>query len=97
MNTIRLCLNNDKFMKQIDQPIMITITEIVKDGILEIQFSGHGTGNKFYQIICSKGNVLQQGKITGFTQRTCLYVGDLKNGNYTLKLDETESKDFIVQ
>ena len=97
MNTIRLCLNNDKFMKQIDQPIMITITEIVKDGILEIQFSGHGTGNKFYQIICSKGNVLQQGKITGFTQRTCLYVGVLKNGNYTLKLDETESKDFIVQ
>ncbi len=97
MNTIRSCLNNDKFMKQIDQPIMITITEIVKDGILEIQFSGHGTGNKFYQIICSKGNVLQQGKITGFTQRTCLYVGDLKNGNYTLKLDETESKEFIVQ
>ena len=97
MNTIRLCLNNDKFMKQIDQPIMITITEIVKDGILEIQFSGHGTGNKFYQIICSKGNVLQQGKITGYTQRTCLYVGDLKNGNYTLKLDETESKEFIVQ
>jgi hypothetical protein len=76
---------------------MFKITEIVKDGILEIQFSGHGTGNKFYQITCSKGNVLQQGKITGYTQRTCLYVGDLKNGNYTLKLDETESKDFIVQ
>ena len=56
-----------------------------------------GPIDKFYQIICSKGNVLQQGKITGFTQRTCLYVGDLKNGNYTLKLDETESKDFIVQ
>ncbi len=76
---------------------MFKITEIVKDGILEIQFSGHGTGNKFYQITCAKGNVLQQGKITGYTQRTCLYVGDLKNGNYTLKLDETESKDFIVQ
>ena len=51
---------------------MFKVTEIVKDGILEIQFSGHGTGHKFYQIICSKGNVLQQGKITGFTQRTCL-------------------------
>ena len=76
---------------------MFKVTEIVKDGILEIQFSGHGTGHKFYQIICSKGNVLQQGKITGFTQRTCLYVGELKNGNYTLKLDEKESKDFIVQ
>jgi hypothetical protein len=76
---------------------MFKITEIVKDGILEIQFSGHGAGHKFYQIICSKGNVLQQGKITGFTQRTCLFIGDLKKGNYTLKLDETESKDFIVQ
>lgn len=76
---------------------MFKITEIVKDGILEIQFSGHGTGHKFYQIICPKGNVLQQGKITGYTQRTCLYVGDLKNGNYTFKLDETEMKEFIVQ
>ena len=76
---------------------MFKITEIVKDGILEIQFSGHGTGHKFYQITCSKGNVKQEGKITGFTQRTCLYVGDLKNGNYTFKLDETEMKEFIVQ
>ena len=76
---------------------MFKITEIVKDGILEIQFSGHGTGHKLYQIICSKGNVMQQGKITGFTQRTCLFVGDLTKGNYTFKLDESESKDFIVQ
>ena len=76
---------------------MFKITEIVKDGILEIQFSSHGTGHKLYQIICSKGNVLQQGKITGFTQRTCLFVGDLKKGNYTFKLDESESKEFIVQ
>ena len=76
---------------------MFKITEIVKDGILEIQFSGHGTGHKFYQIICSNGNNMQQGKITGYTQRTCLFVGDLKKGNYTFKLDETESKDFIVQ
>lgn len=76
---------------------MFKVTEIVKDGILEIQFSGHGTGHKSYQISCAKGNVKQEGKITGFTQRTCLYVGDLKNGNYTLKLDENESKEFIVQ
>ena len=76
---------------------MFTLTEIVKDGILEIQFSGQGTNHKFYQIICLKGNVLQQGKITGYTRRTCLYVGDLKKGNYTFKLDETESKEFIVQ
>lgn len=76
---------------------MFTITEIVKDGILEIQFSGHGTGHKLYQIICSRGNIMQQGKITGYTLRTCLYVGDLKHGNYTFKLDETESKEFTVQ
>ena len=54
MNTIGSCLNNDKFMKQIDQPIMITITENVKDGILEIQFSGDETNSKFYKIICSQ-------------------------------------------
>lgn len=76
---------------------MLTLTEIVKDGILEVQFSNYKTANKFYQIICSKGIIMQQGKITGFTQRVCLYVGNLKKGNYTFKLDETESKDFIVQ
>jgi hypothetical protein len=75
---------------------MFTITENVKDGILEIQFSSHGTDNKFYQIICSMGNVLQQGKITGYTQRTCLYVGDLKKGSYTFKLDENEIKTFQI-
>jgi len=75
---------------------MSKITENVKDGILEIQFSGHGTDNKFYQIICSKGNIMQQGKITGYTQRTCLYVGDLKKGNYTFKLDDDELKSFEI-
>jgi hypothetical protein len=76
---------------------MFTVTEIVKDGILEIQFSGEGTNHKFYQIICPLGKIMQQGKITGYTRRTCLYVGDLKKGNYIFKLDETESKEFIVQ
>jgi hypothetical protein len=75
---------------------MFTITENVKDDILEIQFSGHGTDNKYYQIICSKGNVLQQGKITGYTQRTCLFVGDLKKGSYSFKLDDSELKTFHV-
>jgi hypothetical protein len=75
---------------------MFKITENVKDGILEIQFSSHGTDNKFYQIICSQGHVLQQGKITGYTQRTCLYVGDLKKGSYSFKLDETELKSFEI-
>ena len=75
---------------------MFKITENVKDGILEIQFSSHGTDNKFYQIICSKGNIMQQGKITGFTQRTCLYVGDLKKGSYSFKLDDAELKSFEI-
>ncbi len=43
---------------------MFTITEIVKDGILEIQFSSNRADNKMYQIICAKGNVLQKGKYT---------------------------------
>jgi hypothetical protein len=75
---------------------MFKITENVKDDILEIQFSSHGTDNKFYQIICSKGNIMQQGKITGFTQRTCLYVGDLKKGSYSFKLDDAELKSFEI-
>ena len=76
---------------------MLTLTEIVKDGILEVQFSNNKTANKIYQIICSKGNIMQQGKITGFTQRVCLYVGGFKKGNYTFKLYDTESKEFIIQ
>ena len=75
---------------------MFKITENVKDDILEIQFSSHGTDNKFYQIICSKGNIMQQGKITGYTQRTCLYVGDLKKGSYSFKLDDAELKSFEI-
>ena len=76
---------------------MFKITENVKDDILEIQFSGHGTDNKFYQIICSKGNIMQQGKITGYTQRTCLYVGDLKKGVYTFTLGKDNSQEFTIQ
>jgi hypothetical protein len=75
---------------------MFKITENVKDDILEIQFSSLNTVNKFYQIICSKGNIMQQGKITGYTQRTCLYVGDLKKGSYTFKLDDAELKSFEI-
>jgi hypothetical protein len=75
---------------------MFTITENVKGGILEIQFSGQSTDKKSYQIICSQGRVLQQGKITGQTQRTCLYVGDLKKGIYTFKLDEVHLKEFNI-
>jgi hypothetical protein len=75
---------------------MFTITENVKGGILEIQFSGQDTDKKSYQIICCQGHVLQQGKITGQTQRTCLYVGDLKKGNYTFKLNDAELMSFKI-
>jgi GTP-binding protein EngB required for normal cell division len=75
---------------------MFTITDNIKDDILEIQFSGHGNVKKSYQIICSQGRVLQQGKITGYTRRTCLFVGDLKRGSYTFKLDESEPKIFNI-
>ncbi len=75
---------------------MFTITENVKGGILEIQFSGQDTNKKSYQIMCGQGHVYQQGKITGYTQRTCLYVGDLKKGNYTFKLDDAELKSFEI-
>ena len=75
---------------------MLKITESVKDGILEIQFSGNEATHKFYQIMCGQGHVFQKGKITGYTQRTCLYVGDLKRGVYTFKLDEVNFKEFNI-
>ena len=75
---------------------MFKITENVKDGILEIQFSGNEAAHKFYQIMCGQGHVFQQGKISGYTQRTCLYVGDLKKGSYSLKLDDAELKSFEI-
>ena len=76
---------------------MFTITENVKDGILEIQFSSNRADHKMYQIICSKGNVLQKGKITGQTQRTCLYVGDLKKGQYTFSIGDDLIEEFNIQ
>jgi hypothetical protein len=83
-------------MLTIDKLDMFIINENVKDGILEIQFSGQSTNKKLYQIICSQGHAVKQGKITGYTRRTCLFVGDLKRGSYTFKLDETEPKMFTI-
>ena len=60
---------------------MFSLNKIVKDGILEISFSTDNRETKIYTITDSKGNAILQGKITGQTQRTCLYVGDLKRGN----------------
>lgn len=76
---------------------MFTLTEIVKDGILEIRFSDTTSENKIYLIKNIEGNTLMQGKIAGFTQRTCLYVGDLKKGNYEFCLGEVHIQSFSVK
>ncbi len=76
---------------------MFNLNNIVKDGILEICFSNDDTESKKYSITDSKGNAIMQGKITGYTQRTCLYVGDLKKGNYTFTLGKDHTQEFTIQ
>ena len=75
---------------------MFSLNNIVKDGILEVCFSNEDTESKIYTITNAKGIDIMQGKITGQTQRTCLYVGDLKKGNYTFKLNDAELKSFEI-
>ena len=76
---------------------MITLTEIVKDGILEVRFSLGDCESKIYTISNAQGVDIMQGKITGKTQRTCLYVGDCKKGKYTFSLDDTNTQEFTIQ
>ena len=47
---------------------MLKITEIVKDGILEICFYEQEHHTKLYTILCEKGSEIMKGKIAGFTQ-----------------------------
>ena len=75
---------------------MIKITEIVKDDILEIIFSDKQHLSKTYTILCEKGNEIMKGKIAGFTQRTCLYIGELKKGKYQFQMDEHNVTTFEV-
>jgi hypothetical protein len=75
---------------------MIKITEIVKDDILEIIFSDKQHLSKTYTILCEKGNEIMKGKIAGFTQRTCLYIGDLKKGKYQFQIDQQNTNTFEV-
>lgn len=75
---------------------MFTLTEIVKDGILEIIFSQDDCESKIYTITNANGLMVIQGKISGNTQRTCLYVGDYKKGTYTFSLSPTNSKEFTI-
>ena len=78
--------------------IMFEINEIVNDGILSVSFLSINAGNKSrnYTIINNKGEVVMSGKITGLTQRTSFYVGDLKTGTYEFTLNETEKMTFKI-
>ncbi len=76
---------------------MFTLTEVVKDGILEICFTFEDCESKIYTITNAVGVAILQGKITGNTQRTCLYVGDCKKGKYTFSLGDTNTQEFTIQ
>ena len=75
---------------------MLKITEIVKDGILEIIFDEQEHHTKLYSILCEKGSEIMKGKIAGFTQRTCLYIGELKKGKYQFQMDDHNTSTFEV-
>lgn len=75
---------------------MITISKIVKDGILEIKLPDNTAINKKYKIIDDAGTQVESGKITGNTQRSCLYIGQLKEGKYQFILNELEPVTFTI-
>ena len=75
---------------------MLKITEKVKDDILEIIFSDKQLNTKSYSILCEKGTEIMKGKIAGFTQRTSLYIGELKKGKYQFQMDEHNVTTFEV-
>jgi hypothetical protein len=75
---------------------MITISEIVKDGILEIKLPDNTAINKKYKIIDDAGTQVAAGKITGNTQRSCLYIGQLKEGKYQFALNDLEPISFTI-
>ena len=75
---------------------MINISEIVKDGILEIKLPDNTAINKKYKIIDDAGTQVAAGKITGNTQRSCLYIGQLKEGKYQFILNDLEPVSFTI-
>lgn len=75
---------------------MLRITEIVKDDILEIIFSDKQHLSKCYTILCERGTEIMKGNISGYTQRSCLYIGQLKKGKYKFQIDEQNIKQFEV-
>lgn len=75
---------------------MLKITELVKDGILEISFQDPNLQFKNYTIKSLDGHVISSGKITGYTQRTCLYIGELKKGDYHFQLGDVDAILFKI-
>ena len=75
---------------------MLKITEKVKDDILEIIFTDKQHISKSYTIMCERGTEIMKGKIAGFTQRTCLYIGELKKGKYQFQIDQQNATTFEV-
>lgn len=75
---------------------MITISKIVKDGILEIKLPDNSAINKKYKIIDDAETQVASGKITGNTQRSCLYIGQLKEGKYQFILNDLEPIAFTI-
>jgi hypothetical protein len=75
---------------------MITISKIVKDGILEIKLPDNTAINKKYNIINDAEKQVASGKITGNTQRSCLYIGQLKEGKYQFILNDLEPISFTI-
>jgi len=75
---------------------MIRISEIVKDGILEIKLPNNTAINKKYKIIDGAGIQVASGKITGNTQRSCLYIGQLAGGKYQFVLNDLEPIAFTI-
>ena len=75
---------------------MITISKIVKDGILEIKLPDNTAINKKYKIIDDAETQVASGKITGNTQRSCLYIGQLKEGKYQFILNELVPVTFTI-
>jgi hypothetical protein len=75
---------------------MISVTEIVKEGILEISFSELVESKKNYQIKNNKDEVVMTGKITGNTQRSCLYIGQLAPGEYQIYINQITPVNFMV-
>lgn len=75
---------------------MITINEIVRDNILQIQFNDIVLNDKSFEIICLKSKNLKfKGTINGKTQSACYFVGDWKKGKYQLNIDN-KSFDFEI-